>query len=358
MYKEPTSMKQDQQGFAAIIVTVIIVGILSLITIGFVSVMGREQRQTQDRQLSTQAFYAAEAGINDAIKAIEDGHYATGKSDCGPDSIITDNKIDDVEWTCLLIQPQPYDLEYGSVGNSTPIVTPIEPIDSSGAAATIDKLQISWEGEAELGGTFASPLVSGSTTHFPRNWNSGATALNTGVLRINLVPQNITSRDEAKDRSFTAFLYPSRATTVASRLQAGNIVYATSQGVTGQGRIIGGNCHNDKKTSGTFPKFCSVEISGLPTSQFALAMRSIYKTSKVTIRAYDGAGNLLRLKNAQTAIDSTGKATDVLRRVAVRVPKNSYAFPGFVMETVEEMCKQYGVLPPIGISAATSNCSD
>jgi hypothetical protein len=54
-------------GFVSIIVCMIIMTILSLITIGFAQIMAREQRQALDRQLSSQAFYAAESGVNDAL---------------------------------------------------------------------------------------------------------------------------------------------------------------------------------------------------------------------------------------------------------------------------------------------------
>ncbi len=69
-------LKQNESGLAAIAVTMIIMGIVTLIVVGFATLMRREQRQALDQQLSTQAFYAAESGVN-ATRAYIDGLSST-----------------------------------------------------------------------------------------------------------------------------------------------------------------------------------------------------------------------------------------------------------------------------------------
>jgi Tfp pilus assembly protein PilX len=54
-----------QAGMVSIMVTMILMVVLSLIVIGFAQIARRNSRQSLDRQLSTSAFYAAEAGVND-----------------------------------------------------------------------------------------------------------------------------------------------------------------------------------------------------------------------------------------------------------------------------------------------------
>ena len=44
--------------------------VMSLIVLGFAQISRRNQRESLDRQLSTQAFYAAESGVNDARELI------------------------------------------------------------------------------------------------------------------------------------------------------------------------------------------------------------------------------------------------------------------------------------------------
>src|SRR5262245_28445627 len=62
--KHRLKLMPNQSGMAAIIVTLIIMIVLSLITLGFARIVNREQRQVADRQLNTQAFYAAESGVS------------------------------------------------------------------------------------------------------------------------------------------------------------------------------------------------------------------------------------------------------------------------------------------------------
>ncbi|HSX32249.1 MAG TPA: pilus assembly PilX N-terminal domain-containing protein, partial [Candidatus Saccharimonadales bacterium] len=67
--KRPASAKES--GMVAIMVTIILMIVISLIVLGFAQIARRNQRQSLDRQLSTQAFYAAETGVNDASKVIK-----------------------------------------------------------------------------------------------------------------------------------------------------------------------------------------------------------------------------------------------------------------------------------------------
>src|SRR4051812_31465613 len=57
---------KNEDGLVALLVVGILIILLSLVTVAFTKLMGREARQSLDRVLSTQAYYAAESGINDA----------------------------------------------------------------------------------------------------------------------------------------------------------------------------------------------------------------------------------------------------------------------------------------------------
>src|SRR4051812_1988899 len=101
----------DARGVVSIIVTILIMLVLSLIILGFAQLVRREQRQSLDRQLSTQAFYAAETGVNDAIKALNNSVLTGKKSDCDPDGLglgANVNKLDasgTVSYVCVLVNP-------------------------------------------------------------------------------------------------------------------------------------------------------------------------------------------------------------------------------------------------------------
>jgi Tfp pilus assembly protein PilX len=63
--------QSSQSGMIAILVTLLMMIIISLLVLGFAQVSRHEQGNTTNTQLSTQAYYAAESGINDAGAAIQ-----------------------------------------------------------------------------------------------------------------------------------------------------------------------------------------------------------------------------------------------------------------------------------------------
>src|SRR5258708_5693843 len=80
--------KSGQQGIVSIIVTIILMLVLTLIVLSFAKVSRREERNALDRQLSTQAFYAAESGINDSTVVIK-SWIASGSSNLNTDYMTT-----------------------------------------------------------------------------------------------------------------------------------------------------------------------------------------------------------------------------------------------------------------------------
>lgn len=131
--------------------------------------------------------------------------------------------------------------------------------------------------------------------------------------------------------SFTAFLYPSVGGT-------GSVGYTTNWAT--KGSMVGGRCN----TSST-PLYCNVDVTGFNATTVLLRLRTIYSNSQVSITGYSGATQL-RLKGAQSLVDATGKAQDVLRRVQVRVPSRAvYSYPESAIEASDSVCKQLQVYP-------------
>ena len=71
--KKMSRLQNNQEGLVSITVSLIIMIIITLVVSSFALIVRREQRRTLDRQLSQQAFYAAEVGIADAQSAIKAG---------------------------------------------------------------------------------------------------------------------------------------------------------------------------------------------------------------------------------------------------------------------------------------------
>ncbi len=113
-----TGVAGNEEGFAAIVIAMVLIVILSLLTVGFAQLMRHEERSALDKQLSSQAYYAAESGINDAAAVISNNPLVS-KTTCGPTtgvgSLFPNNVVGvntGSSYPCLLIDPTPLTLDY------------------------------------------------------------------------------------------------------------------------------------------------------------------------------------------------------------------------------------------------------
>jgi hypothetical protein len=340
---------QDQRGIVSILVTMVIMLIISLIVIGFARLSQREQRQALDRQLSTQAFYAAETGIKDAIEAIR-ANPGLEKTDCSSSlgASAGSNVIDstnNVAYTCVLVDTSPSSLDYASIDVDQGTVIPIEPRSGS-----LERLTIGWQDKAGGSSYGGCPTPSGGAYVFPAaaNWPSTCSA---GVLRIDLVPNDHPmTRAGLISRTLTAYLYPQNGATSATS-------YTYNLGAPDQGAVIPVNCN----TSAT-PRNCNISISftgNAGVSSYYLRARSIYRSSNMSLAGYANGNVATELINAQAVIDSTGKANDVLRRISVRVPLTNIGanVPSFALLTADSLCKRFSIAPNVNPRAESGDAA-
>jgi hypothetical protein len=366
---------KNQDGFASIVIAIILVLVLSLVTVGFAQLMNREQRQALDKQLSSQAYYAAESGVNDAVKAINAG-YTQAKTDCGPiaespsvpgSAYLSNNKVGqiggadenttDASYPCLLINPTPPTLEFGSVDIGKSRALEMEGRDkNTGEPVLINSVEISWEDPND--GTSFVPAANSDCTSLPPATANGSDPkwTYTGMLKMQLIPISpaFLSRDLLSNFTATAYLCPNDGTGTPTTTN-----YLKVSGSANAGLMVKGNCNQSAKPDE--PRYCNAIINNLSilgAKTFFLDLRSIYNPTRVTVKAY-GIGSVssatqLNIAQAQTLVDSTGKSHDVLRRIQVRVPAhNSYAIPD---GTTASICKQLSLYPNQTTTPSSSEC--
>lgn len=386
----------NEHGFAAIVISIVLVVLLSLMTVGFAALMRSEQRSALDRQLSNAAYYAAESGINDAAAAVRDG-FTTSKLQCPPYTAaqtaslpgnnnqnaalkyLTNSAVDNnsnTSYSCLIINPNPSTLEYSSVRPNEATTAVLTGASASGADQAINTLVFNWQ-DASGGQTFAPydnvglpgcPAYNAAALFPSVNcWKRNKVAI-TGMLRVGLTPVPATfTRSSLETSSYTGFLYPSdgvqtsTSSTFVGAAPAG-VPRDSYTGHTGldSGDIVIGAC---KLTS--TPRWCAAAVTNLSQNTYLLRLSSIYAPTQVTITPYNCSGGTctrIYLKGAQTLIDVTGKAQDVLRRIQVRLPaRNSYDYPQFTVATGGELCKLLTSFPPnlaTGTPGNTTNFCD
>ncbi len=353
------SKKQlNENGFVSIVVSLILMIVLSLIVLGFARLARREQRNALDRQLSTQAFYAAEAGANDTLASIKRGgagdFTAASRTTCGtpptyqiPANINPQVGSDpNIRYTCILYDTKPKELSYPNVRTDRVTVIPIN-------NTNIAKFSFSWQGKTQ-NPTFR-PNGSIGKLDQQSSWGS-----DTGMLRVMIIPREQIDSTSYLLETFNSFFYPEETATTGG---IGSVPYlvpvsgVTNGGFFSSGEIVSGQCNN-----GNTPYRCNVDVTGLNygSNGYILVLRSVYRDSAVQIRAFNSLGAVQAIDGAQVVIDVTGQAQDVLRRIQIRKPISSNfseLWPiGFT--SAEAICKQIILQPSLSPRVKDDNgCS-
>jgi hypothetical protein len=318
-------------------VTTVLILIISLIVIGFSQVARRNQREALDRQLSTQAFYAAESGVNAAVAVIRakvaNGGLPDTKNTCGPDVNYPAVQLDgtQVRVTCLLVDSEVDSLFYTAVTENSPTVVPV--ISANGTP--ISKLTLTWRSKSG-GATPSSNCTGGGFT------TRGAWLCGQGVLRTDLAALPNGNTDSAMSTFFNPQLYGGTL----------NDTTAPTVDYNSRGGLITAYCVN-----GADPR-CMASITNLNRPVYYMNLRSIYRDSTVSITGVDAGGNRIDF-TGQVMIDSTARAQDVLRRIQVRVPmspRESSNIPAYGIETSDTLCKRYAVEPGYYASDPANPC--
>lgn len=361
-------IKNDQSGFAAIVVALVLILVLSLTTVGFAELMSSNQKEALNKQLSSQAYYAAESGVNDAIQAYAKG-YTYAKTECGGnfpgatgDSSYSEtpsvNTTTNTDITCLLTNPNPSSIIY-TISNTQPTVIEIQGCSQNDKSSPISQcngyspepistINISWyDGGSNL-------LTGLNANKFPSANNINSNYSN--ILRIELVPlSGSLSRSALISNAYTAYLEPNGSAASASS----DSVTSSNTGEN-SGEILSSNCPTG--FSSTTGVICNVNlnVSTLSNSStYLLVLRSIYSYSTTAIATiYDSSDKALNIGDAQLLIDSTGKAQNILKRIQVRVSEtNEFETPDAVVHGL--VCKQLNVLPSgtVGSSDSSSECN-
>lgn len=320
--------QNNQKGIVSILITMVMILVISLIILGLSQVSRRQLRQATDTQLSTQAFYAAESGVNDAAAKLAAlagaGAVIPSKTTCentlAPPynsfkTVI--NSASNVSYSCLLIDPSP------------PVLTATLSAESQVLAITpenhapVDSIKLKWTKPDGIPGTYHS-CPSGTTSVFTP---ASSWACPYGVLRIDLVDtSNGVSRDSLLNKTMNVFVVPTRAN------GGGN---AHTPFRTGASAHIANGCTSS----------CELTITGLTSNQYYLRATEIYRSGGELSVSIAGNRGLI---GSQAIVDVTGKAQDVLRRVRVFIDINgdnkNRAATGGIMSG-ESICKQFYTLP-------------
>jgi Tfp pilus assembly protein PilX len=331
------TIRKNQKGIVAILLTMVMMILVTMIVLAFSLVIRRNQRQTVDRQLNSRAYYAAESAINSVNAALDAGVVATSltKSTCAmntvsdlplplraspyAESIPISSAANGLGVTCLTIDPLSYNLAYSSIGVDTTQNAHIKA--NAPVPGGIQHIQVAWQGAT-------GAAASGSS--FPP---FGALPGTSPVLRIDLIPAGSLDLTTMYNRARVFFLYPDTS---------GGTGNTDSVLADTRGQIVNAKCHANNT-----PKACLGSITVLDgATEYYIRIRPIYYNADVIVTAQDAARTAIQLTDGQITIDATGRSAQILKRISVRRPVTiGSTTPAFAIDSNASICKLLATLP-------------
>ena len=330
MYKSMSKKESlHQKGFVSIIVAATVMIILSLITIGFTRIMQREQREALDRQLTRQATYAAESGINTVWQFIKDRDLDAAlreKEQCSRagnpfnlDAVGESIEIDgptgptytpspyfdgdtasnsSVQITCILYDKNPPEIK-NQVSANQETIFPFEEKDNN----TFSTITISWEGDSPP--EFDAGCTAGSAYDFPQSYGSfGDPNSGIPVLRLDLYNTSTYSRDSLANSANYFYLIPCNSGTTGITVDVDRNIYKENIDCSDSGK-------------------CTVELNvgSIGSNSYFIRHKLLYGGGEVKLGGtFDSGNRTAQIKGAQSVIDVTARASDVVRRLRVNIP--------------------------------------
>lgn len=323
----------NQKGMVSIIVTMIMLIVITLIVVGFSIIARRDQRQALDRQLSTQAFYAAETGVNDVLKIYNTPSWnpPTTSSCSGAGSVLGSNPslnstIDNtlgVRYTCLIVTDK-----LSSIIESVPLeadkVVQINPVDGAGNPAPTD-LTFTWQSAGGGGSAATCPTAATNNKFDPQpNWLASCPY---GILRLDLFDSSSNPTNPGAMASATEVFY-----LVPSPVAASNVSFSFGGGKVAQASCSGGTCSATLRTS------------AFASTNYYARMSALYEDlGNVTITPGSAS---FKFSNAGLMVDATGQAQDQVRRIQVRVKSTNSSgviIPPAALGSAGQICKQFTI---------------
>lgn len=332
--------------------------LITVVTVSFMRIMLQTAQEASTVDLSQSAYDAALDGVEDAKRAIVDNRTQLGGTNCnqvaqalgnGNGEVIIRQDVGDealsMAYTCVTVNFDADDYVEDNISENNSTLIPLQTADGS----DFEEIRVKWRREGgphAVGATLRNITeVAGQDNILPQraSWDANTPAL----LRVRYIwagpsfdlNAHYNSVDgnefEAAGRSRTMFFYP------VSDGSTSNASIAT----TNMTRPAIVNC------SGTADHDCTVTLTSLPGASNAtkyIQITPLYAATDINLELLDGSGNIVPFSDVQAVVDSTGRASDVFRRVQARVrldgASGSISYPSDAL-TINDgnLCKDFSV---------------
>lgn len=349
---------KQQKGAASMIVVIFMSIILSIVTIGFVRLAINEQRDSTDEDLSNRAYFAAESGIEDAKRAIQEDLAGTlsgslNENTCDAPGTAGEYNPElsatsefDVEYTCMLLNFEPDRLRSELANANQTKQYEVRPIKQSGAGSSQPSyITLSWhmdapaadDGDGDVG---SSVVLRGATaaTDIPRfgAWQYPA------MMEVTMItyPQGSFSRGDVD--SIKMFLSP-HASNGSNGYVANVYLPGGSPNSALDGTVQRASCVNSDNNMSCSMRFDVRRVPALASSHFMeFRVTNHYVSTSFEISMENSVGTPLLFDGAQVIADVTGRAGEVYRRVEAAIELSDTEFvPNFSIQSATDICKDF-----------------
>lgn len=387
------SFNSYKRGAVSIFIVVFTALLISIITVGFVRIMIRDQQRATDSDLSNSAMDSARAGVEDAKRALQKYYSAStpsaraqlesifasgrcstvaeilnGRAPNDPEVQVGDASLNQA-YTCVKISLNTDDYA-GVTGPDQQRVIHLQSV------AAFSSIRIEWFNKDDITDSFTNFDVANSTSSnqliAQRDWPANRPPIletqffqyHTGSFGLSSFDDNGSGGDTGKSNTNTLFLYPSNlpvgtpSTTqliTDTRRSASNDAPRATKCVASPSAAPSWDSNYACRIDITVPQ----PIGGDENSRDAyLRIVPRYNGMHYRISLRTASGSIVQLRGVQPAVDSTGRASDLFRRVEARVePPDTMAMPEAAVDTSRSFCKVFTVTSDAGLyNANTGTC--
>jgi len=374
--------KSNEQGFVSIFTVIFFMLLITIITVGFLRIMAAEQRQALDNDLNASAEAAAQSGIEDAKRAILKynslpngdplkSQLQTALTSSACDALFTNasvrtalnlNNTGSINnqpglneyYTCLSVNLNTPDyVGSGSAGKSE--FVPLVPENGD----KYDKFTISWHLASQTIGNDGDgqPAKYAPGTQLPPvagAANSWATQGYPAYLRVELYgyPNGNFDRGKMDVLSSSVFLVPNYSSNAAAISSTTPVTMAT---VDPRGfeqnklNLIGIKCNGTPPSIPTGSYACTATLAldnGQPSTSntYFLRVTPLYGSTHFRVQMLRNPSTVVNFSGVEPVVDSTGRASDVFRRIQSRIRLDSTSnLPEYAAESAGDICKNMEV---------------
>lgn len=361
--------QSTKRGAVSIFIVLFAALLLTILTVGFITLMLSEQNKAINNNLSQSAHDSALAGVEDAkrvLRACSTGNSeacaalaanddckviarsgVVGSTVADKETVIQSTSANGQEfnqaYTCVNINMETPDFLYESSEGQSLLV----PLKAKG---DVSRVVVEWFMQRDIGVGVSPTIVSGTTLPEKSSW--GATT--PPLMRAQIITPG-QSFDlgslNTSNASQTAFLRPSSLAGNTTNLVVDMNPDARPRAVDSATEY--NNSVTPLSCSSSFANdaySCRVElnlgriISAADSQNAYIRLTTIYRGSSVRVSMKSADNQPVYFDGAQPSVDSTGRASNLFRRVEARLQiGDDFPYPNYAADVVNDICKDFSV---------------